>query len=146
MNRTLPLVLALLVSAPAHAGVVGIMRLDIHAAQKCACDVTGLPCPEMPEIVFASEWSKPSDDSCCGSDGKRSGGDRRYSYHDKSTLSINVMTGSRTVTLYQSAGFEQAVHELAADAFVQAGGNKWDVNARERVGYAAAWASDDCKH
>ena len=139
MTRTLPLVLALLVSAPAHAGVVGIMRLDIHAAQKCACEVAKLPCPDLPEIVFASEWSLPIEGICCDRDGNRLSG------YAASTLSTNYLTGSRTVTLYQSAGFAQAVHELAADAFVQAGGNKWDLPARERVGYAAAWASYNCK-
>ena len=132
--------LALLLAAPTLAGPLASGRINLPAAQQCACLVSNLPCPPtMPTIKDDPRWTIPVKDICCDRYGNRISG------HATSILSINYITGARSITLSQSAGFEHAVHELAADAFVQSGGNKWDLPARERVGYQAEWAAKDCK-
>jgi hypothetical protein len=136
----LPLIAALLFSTQAHAGVYGVTRsIDLDAVRRCVTEVTGMEMATVPEVRFSDQWSEVSASMCCDRAG------REFRGTAASVLTINHITKSRTVTLYRSAGFEQAVHEFAADAYVQNGGNPFDKQAREHIGYRAEWAAHSCK-
>lgn len=140
MARLATLTIAMLITGQAHAGVIGVARnIDMNAVSRCVTQTTGLPVRILPVVEHSDEWKIRVTNICCDRFGNSADG------FATSILSINYVTLAGTVTLSRSADFEHAVHEVAAFAYVQNGGNRWDRQARERVGYQAEFDASDCE-
>lgn len=123
MIRPLLMVAACLLSTPAYAGVsAGLIARGIDCARQIGI-------VSHAQIIVRPEWSRPGDGMCCTEDGQIA--NHRYQAFSTYSAINNV------ITLYAGAQEPNLVHELAANAWVRSGGNKYDKQTREIVGYDA---------
>lgn len=132
----LAIALLALIATPALAGIPSVPH-SLRPYQECVHKLTGLPIPATPpRVVYSDEWSGPisPQGECCDEYGQLVFAASHTGFTP--LVYSRYWPMARKIIIYRSARPEALIHEMAADALLQATGNR-NPQAREAVGYDA---------